>query len=187
MKPEIIHRCADCTKSLTKNATWTWYGKEYCNRCFYAAKKRGPTWEPPELKMAPSRRCEICSRTIPPEEESTITITGDVCMDCRPSQLAIKHDAHKPRYDLIPPEALDAFVQVLTYGAEKYEDRNWEKGMPWGRFFAACMRHLWAWWRGETNDPETGLPHLAHACCCIMFLLTYECRGVGEDDRTGGE
>ncbi len=94
-----------------------------------------------------------------------------------------KHDANKPRYDLIPPEGIEAIARVLTYGAGKYGDRNWEGGLAWGRVFAACMRHLWAWWRGEGVDEESGLSHLAHAACCLVFLIAYEARGVGEDDR----
>ena len=65
----------------------------------------------------------------------------------------------------------------------KTGDRNWEKGMKWGRVYGALMRHLWAWWRGEKADPETGMSHLWHAGCCIAFLITYEQRGIGEDDR----
>ena len=95
----------------------------------------------------------------------------------------VKHDHDKPRYDLIPPEALEGLAQVLTFGAEKYSDRNWEKGMRWGRVFAAVMRHLWAWWMGESLDSETGLSHLHHAACCIAFLQTYEVRKMGADDR----
>lgn len=96
----------------------------------------------------------------------------------------VKHDSKKLRYDLVPPESLEQIVEVLTLGAEKYSDRNWEQGVEWGRYFGACMRHLWAWWRGEDKDPETGKSHLAHAGCCIFFLLAYETRGVGEDDRS---
>lgn len=95
----------------------------------------------------------------------------------------VKHDSGKQRYDLIPPDALDEIVKILTLGADKYDDRNWEKGMDWGRYFGACMRHLWAWWGGEDCDRETGFSHLAHAGCCIFFLLAYEKRGVGLDDR----
>lgn len=94
-----------------------------------------------------------------------------------------KDDDGKPRYDLIPPEFLDDTAKVLTYGAMKYAPRNWEKGMAWGRVFGALMRHMWAWWRGQKLDPETGLPHLAHAACCIAFLMAFEARGVGKDDR----
>jgi hypothetical protein len=94
-----------------------------------------------------------------------------------------KDDGEKPRYDLIPPEMLEAVAVVLTFGASKYGERNWEHGMSWGRLFAALMRHMWAWWRGEKADTETGFSHLWHACACIAFLMAYEQRGTGEDDR----
>lgn len=95
----------------------------------------------------------------------------------------VKNDALKARLDLIPPEVVVALGGVLTFGAEKYAARNWEIGMRWGRVFAACQRHLWAWWGGEGTDAETGFSHLAHALCCVAFLLTYEAREIGEDDR----
>ena len=96
---------------------------------------------------------------------------------------AVKYDSGKLRIELIPPEVIEGIAAVLTFGAAKYADRNWEKGMPWGRCFAAAMRHLWAWWRGQDKDPESGINHLAHALCCIAFLLTYNIRCVGTDDR----
>lgn len=96
----------------------------------------------------------------------------------------IKHDSEKPtRPELIPPEAVEALGTILAFGAKKYADRNWELGMDWGRVFGAGMRHLWAWWRGEDKDLETGYSHLWHALTCIAFLVTYEQRGIGKDSR----
>lgn len=88
-----------------------------------------------------------------------------------------KDDQGKPRYDLIPPEALHQVVLVLTSGANRYGDDNWRHvtGLR-RRYFAAAMRHLWAWWRGEDTDPDSGLSHLAHAACCVLFLLEDVCR-----------
>lgn len=97
----------------------------------------------------------------------------------------IKKDDGKVRMDLLPPELLFAVSDILAFGANKYADRNWEKGMKWGRVFGACMRHMWAWWGGEQNDPETGKSHLWHAATNIAFLIAYEQRKVGEDDRKG--
>ncbi|WP_439392598.1 dATP/dGTP diphosphohydrolase domain-containing protein [Bradyrhizobium sp. PMVTL-01] len=94
-----------------------------------------------------------------------------------------KFDAGKARIDLIAPEMLFGTAEILTFGAEKYGERNWEKGMSWSRPFGALMRHLWAWWRGEKNDAETGKPHLWHASCCLMFLIAFEARSEGTDDR----
>jgi len=96
----------------------------------------------------------------------------------------LKADEGKNRYDLLPADALEEITQVFTFGSFKYADRNWEKGMQWGRVFGACMRHLWAWGRGEQYDKESGLRHLAHAGCCVMFLLAYDIRGRSKfDDR----
>ncbi len=95
----------------------------------------------------------------------------------------VKFDGGKARHDLIPPELPDAVARVLTFGAAKYGERNWEKGMCWGRPFAALMRHMWAWMRGEKVDPETGISHLAHAACNIAFLIAFEERKIGTDDR----
>jgi hypothetical protein len=55
--------------------------------------------------------------------------------------------------------------------------------MSWSRPFSALQRHLAAWWEGECVDPETGMSHLWHAGCCIIFLIAYELRGCGTDDR----
>jgi hypothetical protein len=94
-----------------------------------------------------------------------------------------KDDSLKLRMELIPPEILVALGDILTFGAKKYGDRNWEKGMAWSRVFGACMRHLWAWWACERVDDETGRSHLWHAACCIAFLIAYEMRASGIDDR----
>lgn len=95
----------------------------------------------------------------------------------------VKYDTGKLPYHLVPPELLEGMCSVLDFGARKYTPRNWELGMDWSRPFSALMRHMWAWWRGESVDPETGMSHLWHAGCCIAFLIAYEQRGVGTDDR----
>ena len=94
-----------------------------------------------------------------------------------------KHDAGKPRLELLAPEMLFGTAEILTFGAKKYGDRNWEKGMSWSRVFGGLMRHLWSWWLGMKADEETGKSHLWHASCCLMFLIAYEQRKVGTDDR----
>lgn len=99
---------------------------------------------------------------------------------------ARKDDTGKPRMDLIPPEALYALGRVLEYGARKYADRNWEKGFAWGRSVAALKRHLSAWEAGQDFDPESGMPHLWHVLTNAAFLLAFEARGVGTDDRATG-
>jgi hypothetical protein len=45
------------------------------------------------------------------------------------------------------------------------------------------MRHLLAFWSGEETDPESGLPHLAHALCGLMFLHWHAQHRRDLDDR----
>lgn len=98
-------------------------------------------------------------------------------------EAGLRYDAEKPRYDLIPPDALEALAWVYTIGAKKYADRNWEKGMTWGRCFSSLMRHAWAFWRGEDNDGETELPHMAHVAWNAFTLISYTKRRIGTDNR----
>lgn len=86
----------------------------------------------------------------------------------------IKYDSDKVRLDLWSPYAIQETGVVLTFGAEKYVAYNWARGLLYSRVYAALLRHLLAWWNGEELDSETGRPHLAHAMCCLMFLLHYE-------------
>lgn len=97
--------------------------------------------------------------------------------------MVLKRDGGKPRMDLIPPEAIEALADILSHGAEEYSERDWETGARWGRYFAALMRHMWAWWAGQDLDPKSGRSHLWHALACVAFLVTYEKRKIGEDDR----
>jgi hypothetical protein len=94
-----------------------------------------------------------------------------------------KDDAGKAPWHLVPFDAVGCIVKVLDFGAKKYGPRNWEKGMDWSRCFDATIRHLTAWHGGEARDAETGFSHLWHAGCCILFLIAYELRGTGRDDR----
>jgi hypothetical protein len=86
-----------------------------------------------------------------------------------------KYDGNKLEYGLLPPLALEATVDVLTFGAQKYERDNWKK-VPDSkrRYFDALERHVWAWKKGEKLDPESGKHHLAHALCCLMFLYEHD-------------
>lgn len=107
----------------------------------------------------------------------------------------LRYDGGKARYDLIPPEAIEALAHHYRLGAEKYTlrdeagnitqlgDRNWERGMKWGKCFGSMLRHCWAYWRGETNDPETGTHHMIAVAWNAFALFTYDVRSIGEDDR----
>ena len=90
-------------------------------------------------------------------------------------EIGIKYDEGKPQYGLIPPRALLEIVKVLTFGARKYSPDNWKKieDIP-SRYFDAMQRHIWDWKSGEKNDPDSGYHHLAHAACCLLFIIASE-------------
>lgn len=105
-------------------------------------------------------------------------------MDGQVLRTGEKKDDGKFRWELIAFDAFEGVAAILTMGAKKYEARNWEKGIAYGRVFGALMRHLSAWWRGESIDAESGRSHLDHAMCELMFLSAYEKRGMVDfDDR----
>lgn len=86
-----------------------------------------------------------------------------------------KFDIGKLRWDLVQPLILQEYVKVLTFGAKKYAPNNWRKVEDArNRYFSALLRHIWAWWLGERNDPESRLHHFGHAMCCIAFLAEPE-------------
>lgn len=87
------------------------------------------------------------------------------------------------RFDLIPVEPLTALAQHYGRGAQKYEERNWEKGYRWSLSYQALCRHLFAWWNGEDNDPETGSSHLTAVAWHAFGLFWFQLRGAGTDDR----
>lgn len=94
----------------------------------------------------------------------------------------LKYDGGKIRYGLLPPIALAETAKVLTFGAQKYAPDNWRYVENWReRYFDAAMRHMWAYKQGEALDPETSLPHLAHAICCLMFLCDLETTETEKD------
>ena len=84
----------------------------------------------------------------------------------------VKHDQGKPRWSLLPFREVLEVVEVLTYGSTKYSDDNWKR-VPnlKTRYVDAALRHFTAWINGERFDPETNKSHLAHAVCCLLFLM----------------
>lgn len=96
---------------------------------------------------------------------------------------AMKFDDNKLPVNLLSTEALLQTAAVLKFGADKYHAHNWRDGFAWSRPLAAAMRHIMAYNDGEDKDPESGLSHLAHAACCIMFLLEFEKTHPELDDR----
>lgn len=96
---------------------------------------------------------------------------------------SLKYDDEKPPLGLLDSYALEAIAKVSGFGAKKYGKDNWRGGLEWSRVISAALRHLLAFNSGEDLDKESGLSHLAHAGCCIMFLLWYSKYKQEKDDR----
>ena len=98
-------------------------------------------------------------------------LNGDVASP----KAGIKFDDDKLEWNLLPLEATEEVIKVLMLGAKKYAPDNWKHVDDHERrYYNAALRHITAWKKGEGNDPETGLSHLAHAICCLMFIVDRE-------------
>lgn len=94
----------------------------------------------------------------------------------------LRFNVDKDRWDLLPTDAVEQVVKVLTAGAKKYKARNWERGMAWSICQASMARHTAKWAMGARRDSESGLPHMAHVACNALFLLAYELRSMEKQD-----
>ena len=96
---------------------------------------------------------------------------------------ALHYSEGKEGVDQIPPAVLLEWGRVYTYGEQKYARDNWLNGNEWHEFYGSALRHLYKFWAGEDNDPESTLHHLAHALWNVGALLYFYDRGIGTDDR----
>src|SRR5262249_50148293 len=91
------------------------------------------------------------------------------------------------RFDLVPPDALNHLARVYGHGEAKYpsgpEGPNYMRGYPWHLSIASLERHVQKMKAGEWLDPESGLPHLAHAAWHAFTLMVFHDRVLGTDDR----
>ncbi len=89
----------------------------------------------------------------------------------------LKHDKGKPDFSLLPWESIEEVVKVMDFGAKKYQRDNWRQVKHAKcRYFAAAVRHIITeWWvHGRTKDEESGYHPLAHAVCCLLFLMEFD-------------
>ena len=115
-----------------------------------------------------------------PNYDSTRPVLGNPGSQPAPGY---KHDGGKVPLHLLSTVALNKTAEVMAFGAKKYGTDAWRAGMDWSRLIGAALRHITAFNGGEDVDPESGLSHMAHAACCVMFLLEYEDTFPEGDDR----
>jgi len=103
------------------------------------------------------------------------------------TESGVKHDAGKPRLDLVLggfARALLEVGKVGTFGANKYTDNGWMT-VPNAeqRYTDALLRHLLAERSGAYTDSESGLPHAAHVAWCALARLDLQLRKVVDYDE----
>jgi hypothetical protein len=85
---------------------------------------------------------------------------------------------------LFPNTAIIYGTLGLLEGMLKYGRTNWRfAGVRASIYYDALMRHMQAWFEGEENAPDSGLPHLAHALACIAIIIDAKEAGLLKDDR----
>lgn len=99
------------------------------------------------------------------------------------SERALRFNKGKPRPMLVPVEWLEALITVMEKGAQKYGDNNWKKGMPYSEVLNSLERHLIQFKKGENIDPDDGLSTMAKIAVNSLFLVYYQLKGIGNDDR----
>ena len=99
------------------------------------------------------------------------------------SEGALRYNQGKNRLDLIPPEFIEEVGKVFTFGATKYEDNNWKKGLKFSNIIASLERHLLEIKKGNDYDDESNLLHAAHIGCNTAFLIWNYQNRKDMDDR----
>jgi len=86
----------------------------------------------------------------------------------------VKQDDGKLRLSLIEPQFIKGTAKVLTMGAEKYSVDNWKQCGDRKRYEDALLRHIYDYLQGNKCDDESGVSHLYHASCNLMFLDAFD-------------
>jgi hypothetical protein len=151
-------------------------------------------WVGPEAELK-----QIIDRVelVAPSSDGTIELapSSDGTIELAPSSdgtiqpgFAPKFDATKVRVDLLPIDAMTQVADVFGFGAKKYFANSYRQGetVAWSRTYGSILRHLFAFWQGEDTDPESGLPHLAHAGTQLFILMEHTAHNKDKDDRFVG-
>jgi hypothetical protein len=131
-----------------------------------------PEDEIPPVVDAPEQEVKIPEQVVKGQGEVRVTSETGGQKGSKPAQLGA-----------VDPAAIMEVATVAGFGAMKYDAYNYTKGYDWSLSYNALQRHLHAFWAGEDTDPESGLPHLAHAAWHCLALITFLRNGVGTDDR----
>lgn len=147
---------------------------------------RVPPPPPPQTTApveVPSVRRQLiapCPHALKPQPKDWQHCDCSILCECRrpglpceiKREVGVKLDHGKARLELLQFRALAAVGRVLTFGAVKYAPDNWRKvdGLQ-RRYLGAALRHVFEFATGKRTDEESGEHVLAHAACCILFVL----------------
>lgn len=95
----------------------------------------------------------------------------------------LKFDDNKPKVHLVLPKFILGMARILTFGAVKYGEHNWKKGIAYSRLISSAQRHLLAFSDGIDKDEESGESHLLHCAVNLMFLYFFSIFRKDLDDR----
>ncbi len=191
MADSVVLKCTRCGNTTEPLKRWFYSNGDrfVCDDCL---GKPMPAPLPPPRDLETLEKPKVAKGCKHPEAnwywKSGVYICG-ICSTTlyaqKPKDQTMKKDSGKP--SLFPilgaTQALAEIAAVLHFGAKKYAPNKWREGMNWSRLIDALLRHVTAFANGESTDPETGLSHLGHAGCCVLFLLTYQLENLGTDDR----
>lgn len=134
-----------------------------------------PMFDRPEPRRDEDERCDVDG------------CTGD-CLGCDPTSKATNPKdvvgSGKLPLHLWPMTATAMGSLGLLEGLLKYGRSNWRvSGVRASIYVDALFRHIAAWFEGDDIDPDSGLPHLAHALACLAILVDAQAAGKLVDDR----
>lgn len=87
---------------------------------------------------------------------------------------ADRYNQGKLRWSLVNYKSLEPMVRVLEFGATKYSDNDWKKGLDKKEILESMQRHLAELMDGNKIDSESGLSHMGHLMCNAMFYNYFE-------------
>ncbi|KKL23402.1 hypothetical protein LCGC14_2425720 [marine sediment metagenome] len=82
---------------------------------------------------------------------------------------AVRQRLDDVRFDLVSPQGLRRLAETYAYGAHKYDDHNWRKGMPFSSLMNHLVAHIYAYLAGDKEED-----HLAHASWGLFALMEFE-------------
>jgi len=86
----------------------------------------------------------------------------------------------KGRFDLLPPRTIKALAIHFQKGCNKYGDRNWEKGIPIGRYIDSALRHTFQVLEG-LNDENHLIAAIWNLICAYETVLRIQTDELPED------